>query len=374
MIQPHDVALLESAFKKYYFDHLDLISVPNRVREREFGYQKFNTGMIRHISLRDDRELRLLLMNDIPSDVYCSNGYYSFPSLPIRDKDWKEADLIFDIDAKDLKLPCRGNHTCARCEQCNNVFEQAETCPACQSDVTSSKSLTCIDCINAAKDETKKLKEILVTDLGIPPESISIYFSGNEGFHIHVHESAYNQIGSKERSDIAGYVAMRDMMPERLGLSRYQPSKHNFPQIGEIGVRGRIAKAIFGSKSRRSGIIAEIKKNGPDYFQNLLRVHAPRIGAAVDPSVTMDVHRIFRMPGTLNSKSGLTKKYCQNIDKFNPYLDACLVDDYIVNVIADCPVQFTLKRKKFGPYYGEKVQIPRFAAVYLICKGFATTA
>ena len=35
----------------------------------------------------------------------------TFPNLSMNEKDWKEADLIFDIDAKDLNLPCREHHT-----------------------------------------------------------------------------------------------------------------------------------------------------------------------------------------------------------------------------------------------------------------------
>jgi len=33
-----------------------------------------------------------------------------------------------------------------------------------------------------------------------------------------------------------------------------------------------------------------------------------------------------------------------------------------------------LKDRKFGPYTGEKVSIPRYAAVYMICKGIANLA
>ena len=90
-----DIKFLEDSFKKYYFNHFDLISTPQRTSEREFGYQKFNSGMFRHISLKDDKELHLLFMQNIPSDVYCSNAYYSFPTSPMNEKDWKEADLIF---------------------------------------------------------------------------------------------------------------------------------------------------------------------------------------------------------------------------------------------------------------------------------------
>ena len=44
-----DLKFLEDAFKQYYFDHFNLINVPDRASEREFGYMKFNTGPINEI-------------------------------------------------------------------------------------------------------------------------------------------------------------------------------------------------------------------------------------------------------------------------------------------------------------------------------------
>ncbi len=127
-MQEADIQFLEESFKKYYFNNFDLITVPERTSEREFGYQKFNSGMTRHISLKDDKELHLLLMQNIPSDVYCSNACYTFPNLPMNEKDWKEADLIFDIDAKDLNLSCRANHTVSICNDCDDVSKNPTQC------------------------------------------------------------------------------------------------------------------------------------------------------------------------------------------------------------------------------------------------------
>ena len=106
-----DIGLLEESFKKFYFDNFNLIHVPENPCQREFGFQKFNSKMSRHISLKSDKELHLLLMEKIPSDVYCSNACYSFPNLPMNEKDWKNAELIFDIDAKDLNVSNRDKHS-----------------------------------------------------------------------------------------------------------------------------------------------------------------------------------------------------------------------------------------------------------------------
>ena len=88
----------------------------------------------------------------------------------------------------------------------------------------------------------------------------------------------------------------------------------------------------------------------------------------------MDIHRIFRLPGSINSKSGLAKIYCDNLSKFDPYTEASFHSDNSVEVFANCPIEFKLKNKKFGPYINEKITIPTFVAVYMICKKLARIA
>ncbi len=373
MIQKHDEIFLETAFKKYYFDNFKLFSIPKRPNEREFGYQKFNSGMIRHLSINTDEQLRLLLMTNVPSDVYCSNAYYTFPNLPMKDKDWKEADLIFDVDAKDLNLSCRPKHICQKCIGCNSTFQNLPVCPQCNSNKIESKSFPCIHCIDASKNEIQKLYKILTDDLNISESHIQTYFSGNEGFHVHVIDSDFQTWGSQERRFLSNYVSFKNVLPDRYGMKKHNAKKENFPSLDENGWRGRVAKSLFGSKSKRSKVISDMMAKDYTSFQNTLLEIAPKIGAIIDPNVTTDIHRVFRLAGSINSKSGLTKTHCDDIKKFDPYFDACFIDDTDVQVQADCPVSFKLKRTKFGPYTNEKVTLPRFAAVYLICKGFATS-
>jgi len=370
-----DLQLVETTFKKYYFDHFDLLPIPERALEREFGYQKFNGGMNRHISIKSNEELRLILITNIPSDVYCSNGYYSFPNLPMSEKDWKEADLIFDIDAKDLNLDCRQEHTCIKCLACGEISSLQLTCPSCKSTKIEIKSLTCKNCINGAKQEVFKLKKILEEDLNIKKEKIQVYFSGNEGFHIHVTNSTYQQLGSRERNELVDYIMFRGVMPETFGMKKYKPERSSFVNIDDEGWRGRASKHIFGSKSKRSKAITEIisDPNGYTIFQHKLENLKDIIGVKIDPNVTIDIHRVFRLRGSLNSKNGMSKILCENLEKMNPISDACFIDDEKTDIVANCPIEFTLKNKKFGPYRNEKVTIPKYAAIYLICKGLANT-
>jgi DNA primase small subunit len=93
------------------------------------------------------------------------------------------------------------------------------------------------------------------------------------------------------------------------------------------------------------------------------------MGVRVDPKVTMDIHRIFRLEGSINSKSGLSKIQCTDLNSFDPFLEACLLGDDEVKIMSDCPLQIRLKNKKFGPYKNEIVYLPKYAAVYMLCKG-----
>jgi len=366
-----NLKLLEESFKKYYFDHFDLIHVPDKSSEREFGYQKFNSGMIRHIGLKSDEELHLMLMENIPSDVYCSNAYYSFPNSPMQEKDWKGADLIFDIDSKDLNLVCRQKHTCVQCRSCGEVSTVQSECLNCKSNQLVTSSLICKTCIDATKIQVAILCKILIKDLGIKQNEIHVYYSGNEGFHIYVNNTQYLNLNSRERAELVDYIMFRGAIPETFGLNKFKPERSSLPDFDEEGWRGRVSKQLFGSKSKRSKISKEIISAGYIIFQKQLEKLREEIGVKIDPNVTMDVHRIFRLAGSLNSKSGLSKIFCENIENFNPFRDACLIDDKNTEVVVNCPVTFSLKNKKFGPYFKEKVEIPRYAAVYLICKGLA---
>lgn len=368
-----NASLVESAFKEYYFNRFDLIHVPQKATEREFGYQKFNSGMTRHLVVKNDKELHLLLMREVPSDVYCSNAYYSFPGLPMSEKDWKGADLIFDIDAKDLALPCRQDHTIFKCSSCSSsAIGLQPQCAKCGSAKFETVSTTCKNCILESKKEVTKLVEILTSDLNVKKEQIEVYFSGNEGFHVRVTNDDYMPLGSQERADLADYIMFNGAIPESFGIRRQNNSKSSLPALDDKGWRGRVARRLFSSKSKAPKITREIISSGYSAFQVQLDEIKKTMGVRIDPKVTMDIHRIFRLEGSINSKSGLSKIQCANLDSFDPFSEACLLGDDGMEIVADCPSQIRLKNKKFGPFKNEAVTLPKYAAVYMLCKGLGT--
>lgn len=331
--------------------------------------------------------MRVLLLRNAPSDVYCSNAYYSFPDLTMTEKDWQGADLIFDIDAKDLALSCRDKHVISVCDKCNKTCKQAQ-CELCgQATDIKQKSLPCKKCMTAAKQQAKLLVDVLRDDLGVGFDEISIYFSGNEGYHVHVAHDAFRSIDARARTDLVDYMMLRGLIPESMGMRKTKFDKRDLPDFGQSGWSGRFAKAVFGSKTRRASIISEFTKSSSaesNYarFQDMIKDAIDKIGIKIDPGVTMDVHRVFRMPHTINSKSSMIKMLCSDIDAFNPYTDAVIAATYdnitsdnkkeTVSIITtDCPVRFKLHDTIMGAYkHGERVDLPKYAAAYLLCKGF----
>ena len=165
---------------------------------------------------------------------------------------------------------------------------------------------------------------------------------------------------------------------------RHRTDEKHIEEYHLLFVKERLSKLIYeeiksiafvyDSKSKRPQVSKKIISAGYTAFQNQLNTSKEQIGVRIDPNVTVDIHRIFRLPGSLNSKSGLAKILVNDIDKFDPYTQACFIDSDSVKVVANCPAQFLLKGKKFGPYDNETVYVPKFAAVYMICKGVANHA
>ena len=371
--------IVRSAFRGYYFKP-GMIETPEKIEQREFGYMQFGQpGMARHLSFKSMKELTATVMKEVPSDIYCSNAYYRFPTYPMQKKQWLGADLIFDIDGKDLHLPCVSSHTypvCAACGHASSPGESKEySCQACGGKKAENVSIPCGKCIDGSKKEVKRLVEFLTGDLGMELGNIHVYFSGNNGFHIHVSDGAYVPLDPPARSDLVGYLAGSGLMAESVGVRKGSAENLffiKFPKSGlAYGWRGRVADKlkIDGSSIIKLRHIVE-QKGGYTPFKVDLDRMVRDMGVRIDPQVTTDVHRVFRMSGSLNSKSGLAKMKCGELDSFDPFVDACLLGDSKVSVRVKTPVKLKLKSKSFN-ISKESAELPAYAAVYLICKGLA---
>jgi DNA primase small subunit len=223
------------------------------------------------------------------------------------------------------------------------------------------------------KKEVIKLINILITDLGINKNCIEVYFSGNSGFHLHILDNGFNSLDSRSRADIVGYLMGVSMMPESIGVrKRPEGVLIKFPKSGlSYGWRKRIANKLGIdqlSTVKLNNIVQQ--KGGYEGFKVELSRLTREIGVRIDPHVTTDIHRVFRMPGTLNSKSGLAKIRCDDLEIFDPFINACLLGENEVNVEAKAHVNLKLKGQSFK-IKKQTERLPLYVAVYLICKGIA---
>ena len=237
--------IVEVFFRNYYRNYAKL--EVDEVEKREFAFQPFAGGMVRHKAFKNLEELKRHLVEKTPRHIYYSTARYERPwEEDMERKGWLGADLVFDID---------GDHL------------DTEACR--ESKVVS------LACLEDAKEETNKLIDVLTEELGLKPTKV--VFSGNRGFHVHVADEEVLALGQKERRELVNYL-------KAVG---FDPSKFHM----KVG--------------RRKVVLYEEEAVG-----NLLRIRRgvedPKaLKVEVDEVVTQDVHRLIRAPGSLNGKTGL---------------------------------------------------------------------
>ena len=177
---------------------------------------------------------------------------------------------------------------------------------------------------------------------GVPAADIAVYFSGNRGYHLHVHDRRFETLDTTARAEVAKYV-------RGTGLVRQQLSE----SAPTLGWAQRAASLPQGAKPGQA---------------------ADEFGSRIDESVTTDIHRIFRMPGTLHGNSGLLKMRVHDLQAFRPEYDPVVLGDEPVPTWVFGSPEFRLKGREFGPYSSEEAEVPTYAAVYMMTKGLARVA
>lgn len=378
-------AFLKQKFKEYYFKHVEQIEVPTRMDEREFGYMTFDKIMIRHLSFKNPGDLHALILKEAPNSVYYSISFYTDPSLPMHEKGWKGGELVFDIDADTLSSPCREEHDKWICRECGRqeVGIRPAKCPTCRGTRIHEVNITCDTCLGDAKNVSLNLLDIIVKDLGVQRNEIGVYFSGSMGYHISLSDPMFEGADQDARSEIVDYVWGKTLSPESLRVIpqlEYDELIKRLPSETDPGWRGRVAryfKALQvdgeeGPEDVKVKMAELYRKAGYRKFRSAVEDAARRSGARVDASVTTDIHRIFRLPGTLHGKTGLLKKKCKDLESFDPLEDAVAFGREPMKISVDYSPRFTLMGEEFGPFKSKSIELPMVAAIYLLGLGMAT--
>ena len=372
---------------------------PPSPEQREYGFLLFKEKfMVRHRGFRDPAVLLGAIRDLVPAHVYFSTAYYQDPTTSMEQKGWKGADLVFDIDADHLDTPCKPTHDSWKCKVCGTIGNGGapKVCPKCKNDRMEEQTWLCEQCLQQAKEETTKLLEILYSDLGVDPSSIRIFFSGHRGYHVHVYSQDLSGMGEEERREIADYVLGQGLDPQLHELDEVNSGGARViegPQLGEPGWRGRMVAGIYdmlGEESTLKGLSpvqakalnvwdrdelfkrpfwSSVKGFGLSTWKTISSEAVERKSAKVDTVVTTDIHRLIRLPGTLNGHTGLLAMMVpeEKLDEYDPFTEALAFQGQIRIRVKESP-GFKLGDQRFGPYANENVELPASAAMLLLCK------
>jgi len=404
----NSLAFVQEMFRKYYVEDFNIGVYVPFIDKREFGFASFDNQMVRHKNFRSTGELKVFMQNFVPSDVYYSCAYYENPMAEMERKGWLGADLIFDIDADHIPTSCERIHdrwTCGGCGFSGKGITP-EKCPSCGSEKLDAETWPCEDCLGSAKFEAIKLLGMLQDDFGFSGKEMHVFFSGHRGYHVHVESDAIKGLDSVARKEIVDYVSSigfevsfhpfsrRSLKgkisyggplfsfgwPKRLvdGLQSFL-SKAKEEDFRKIGFKRDAVNAIMERRDALlrnlydSGMWRTVRGVGFKTWEKLVEHVVTLQSVKIDTVVTTDVHRLIRMPETLNSKTGFKKAEVpfSAIDDFDPFRDAVAFKKGEVEVLVSDAPKFRIGDETFGPYRDRKVELPTAAALLLVCRGRA---
>ena len=397
------IPYVSERFRRYYLSEAEQVRAPPGIRQREFGFLSFEgRAMFRHIAFDDVRNLRRHLVENTPAHVYYSSAYYAAPEAGMEWKGWLGADLVFDIDADHIDSPCKADHDRWRCRACGEegVGKAPEGCPRCGKAAFEEETWLCERCLDTAKYEAQKLLDILIQDFGFSPSAgeLEVNFSGNRGYHVHVRSPHIKGLSQLSRREIVDYIMGIGINPKFQG---FRSIRSGLSTIAESGWRGRSVKAIYGYIAsatpeaikglklgraatanlleRQDEILGLLMKSHPSSIVRyidikslgrLMEIAVKEQASAIDTVVTTDIHRLIRLPGTLHGKTGWLAQTVpiDELEDYDPLTSAIALNGGTENIYVRRAPRFSIGDGSYGPYEGEKVELPLAAAVFLLCK------
>ena len=301
--------------KRYYKEEWNIKQVPDfiahSIQEREFGFDHIGRGPNdRYKVFRNPDLLKRFLKVRTPFAAYCSVAFYDKPRR--RDK-WTKAELVFDVDAKDIPI-----RTC----ECEGV---------------------CEICLNEAREIVCGIIDTLKEDLGL--KDIHIIYSGR-GYHIRVLDDEVTPVNSDVRSQIVKYVVGAEVPENEYSLDYEKVSyehfvipfgypnvftervKYSILHLNEHSNLDEVNKKLLKDVLKNRHLIEDNNwgmfknKIGPQRYKKVINGIASMNMSLVDAKVSIDLKRILRLPSSLHSMVSMKCTEVKNIETFDPFKEA----------------------------------------------------
>ena len=363
------------------------LSLPPDANLREWGHIPWTPGsgttMVRHQSLFDMGDVDTFFADQAPRHAYFSAARYDDPgAATMGQKGWRNADLVFDLDADHL--------------------------PGVDPETTSYPEM-----LAACQDALRRLLDFIDGDFAF--DDVTVVFSGGRGYHVHVRDESVRGLDSEARREIVDYVRAIDLDTD--GLIRTVSDRgttkrvlrteggwgarvhdalieyaDDLREMDEADARERLteldgigdgrAKTIRGAFDRNPTAVREgnVEAGGPG-VRRLVSALAARVAAEdaapIDEPVTTDTRRLIRLPGTLHGGSGLvvTPLDRDELDDFEPLRDA-VPDRFVgreirIETEADRTVELNDERVRVE---SGRNTVPEYAGIFLMARGEARKA
>jgi DNA primase small subunit len=409
VIMSRTLDYVKQSFADYY-RKTDL-GVPQRFGRREWGFFFFTgAGMQRHIQFDRIDDLRDFLVANTPKHVYYSSAYYQYPDMqPMAQKveGWLGSDLIFDLDDEHLS-GTKGLSISERLEKVKRILKD------------------------------RLLDDFLLKDFGFKPEFIKVTFSGGRGYHIHIFDPKVLNLESPERREIVDYITATGLDDEKIfqeqvfqvkSFGPHSVAKKTMNKLSDEsapGWKGRMTRGIMAlldemeslddkeciellksvkipdkvvTQERARTIYNQLFKGiigqrGADIIRDekVIEILAPdlnrdifvelatnmvdvKMAGETDEPVTIDTKRLIRFPSSLHGKTGLrvVSIPLEKLDDFEPMRDAVAFEETPVEIVTSNDLSFELGGNNFDLSTGQNT-VPKYCAVYLMCRGEAELA
>lgn len=409
---------LRQEFRKYYEKNFKDYFYLTDIQNREFGVIFLDSGKFsRHLGFSNFNKLKDYIVSEVPRNIYASAGRYEKPAeRNMKEKEYINCDLIFDLDIDHIPTECKKDHDKWICKNCglSNYGIAPKTCPKCKSHSFNTLNWECEECMKKVKEETQFIIDEFSNDFGFDKgKDLYFVFSGRRGYHIHVEKDEVWELDSNARREIMDYITVKNIEIDKAhGFNIKAETK---PTVTNRGWPGRIAGYItqlLRKSYKDNGIEQKIVKCfrkhriGDIYFDRVRRdiieklesdtvwsdirldgkIHITEklwhdlfflakefFWAKSDQPVTIDLHRLIRLPGSLHGKTGfLVKKLSYSeLERFDPFSDTLVFQGHKKVFVKEVP-QFRIGEETFGPLKNENVELPMNVAIFLLCKGLAT--
>ncbi|MEI7961053.1 MAG: DNA primase small subunit domain-containing protein [archaeon] len=367
-----EAIFLQKHFATYYANHfVDSVPFPEL---REFGFGVFKRKIAnRNLSFASVNELNYFLKEKVPMFFSYSTACYKFPSrTPTPEKKLIKADLIYEFDADELALGV---------PEINGIQWFAA------------------EHLEEAKRQVFRLLDFIENDFNFPSSGISINFSGKAGFHVHFRSEIIESLNNRARIELVDYLTGNSVDFVNLGfdfVSLTCPTHSGLwakrlisgakkllgsdvKVISKItGVQAKKVSQVLSDKERLfssldNGRLMPLGRRSSDFWSAIFDTVLEKESVPIDRQTSVDLSKIVRVPQTLHGDTGfLAKKISiDSLKSFDPFKDAVVVGSDVVRVHVKKAPKFSINSESFGPFEEQDVEIPLFAAIFLIGKGAA---